>query len=304
MERSKILLTGANGLLGSKINADVRLGGRSDLDLTNYSDTLDCFEHHKPDTVIHCAARVGGVQANTNYVGEFYYENTLMSLNVFEAARVAGVKKIVSILSTCIFPDAVTYPLTPDQLHKGEPHESNFGYAYAKRMTDVQARAYKQQYGIKYTSIIPTNIYGIGDNFHLENAHVVPALIHRCYKAKQEGTPFVVWGSGRPLREFLFSEDAGKIVNYLVDNYDEDEGIIISTGEEYSIDEVARTVAKCFDYESELVFDRTKPDGQYRKHTDPSKLQSLLPNFQYTPLTEGIQKTIDWFVQNQNTCRK
>ena len=299
-----ILLTGANGLLGSTIKADIRLNGRREVDLTNFDKTLDFFKKSRPETIIHCAARVGGVQANIDHMGEFYYENTLMTLNVFEAARKANVKKIVSILSTCIFPDNISYPLTPEKLHAGEPHESNFGYAYAKRMTEVQARAYQQQYGIKCLSLIPTNIYGPKDNFNLKDAHVIPALIHRCYNAVKENTSFVVWGSGKPLREFIFSEDIGNIINLLASDYEGDDSVIISTGYEYTIKEVAEVIASCFNYKENLIFDESKPDGQYRKHTNPETLRSLYPDFKYTTLKEGIQKTINWFVENYESCRK
>ena len=240
----KTLLTGAGGLVGSTIEADVRVEGKSTCDLTNFGDTLLLFKHFQPTHVIHCAAKVGGLGANLSHMGEFFYDNMLINLNVLEAARRTGVQKVLSFMSTCIFPDHASNPLIEMQLHDGPPHPSNYGYAYSKRMLDVQSRAYNEQYGVvtsngnvmsfgtKYITVIPTNIYGPNDNFELENSHVIPALIHKCYLAKRDNTPFVVWGSGKPLREFIYSEDVGNITKFLLENYSDDEPVIISTGEE------------------------------------------------------------------------
>ena len=206
----KTLLTGANGLVGSTLDADTKVSGRREVDLRNWEETYNLFKKERPTHVIHTAARVGGLAANIHNMGEFFYDNMMINLNVLEAARRTDVKKVVSFLSTCVFPAEVEYPITEDKLHEGEPHLSNYGYAYAKRMLDVQARAYNDQYGIslgglgfmsfngKYISVIPTNIYGPNDNFELENSHVVPALIHKCYLAKQQKLDFMVWGSVFP----------------------------------------------------------------------------------------------------------
>jgi len=312
----KILLTGAKGLVGSTINADIRLMGRDKVDLRDWNSTYCYFKDSKPDSVVHTAARVGGLGANLNYMGEFFYDNMLINLNVIEAARRINVNKVLSFMSTCIFPDDVDYPITEDMLHNGEPHYSNYGYAYAKRMLDVQSRAYNQQYGVqakdnsvvfgtKYTSVIPTNIYGPNDNFELENSHVVPALIHKCYVAKRDKTPLVIWGSGKPLREFVYSEDVGRITQYLLEHYDSPDPLIISTGQEHSIEELVIAVADAMDFKGPIIYDYNKPDGQYKKTTSNERLMAVLPpDFKFTPLKEGIKQTVNWFSENYETCRK
>ena len=173
----KTLITGGTGLVGSTIKAEVKLCTK-DVDLRDWKSTLNIFEEIKPERVVHCAARVGGLGGNMNYKGEYFYDNMMMNINVLEASRKIGVKKVVSFMSTCVFPDDVEYPLTEKKIHLGEPHSSNYPYAYAKRMLDIQSRAYREQYGVNYISVIPTNIYGPNDNFDLRNGHVIPSLIH------------------------------------------------------------------------------------------------------------------------------
>ncbi len=298
-----IMVTGGSGLVGSTINADIKLSSK-DADLRNWNETISIFEKYKPDEVIHCAGKVGGVGSNMNYKGEFFYDNIMINTNVLEACRITGVKKVVSFLSTCIFPDDIEYPLTEKKIHIGEPHNSNYAYAYAKRMLDIQSRAYKEQYGVNYTCVIPTNIYGPNDNFNLENGHVLPALIHKCYLAKKNNTDFVVWGSGKPLREFIYSEDVGRLTEWALNNYEEEEPIIFSTSDEISIGNVAEMVVYYMGFKGKLILDDEKPDGQFRKPSDNSKLKSYLPDFEFTPIDKGIEKSVNWFVENYEEARK
>lgn len=300
----KTLLTGAGGLVGSTINADLVISNRHQVDLRNWDATYYYFEDFQPDAVIHTAAKVGGLGANMNHMAEFYRDNVMINTNVLEAARRTGVKKVVSFLSTCIFPALAQYPLTEDQLHNGKPHDSNFGYAHAKRMLEVHSRAIATQYGLNYTCVIPTNIYGPNDNFNLENSHVLPALIHKCYLAKRDNTDLVVWGSGEPLREFIFSKDVGEITKLILEGYEDKEPVILSTSEEISIREAVETIADVMGFEGKIIFDRTKPDGQYKKPTFNQRLKNFLPNYEFTPFKEGIQQTVDWFVENYESCRK
>ena len=300
----KTLLTGAGGLVGSTINADLVISNRYQVDLRNWDATYYYFEDFQPDAVIHTAAKVGGLGANMNHMAEFYRDNVMINTNVLEAARRTGVKKVVSFLSTCIFPASAQYPLTEDQLHNGKPHDSNFGYAHAKRMLEVHSRAIATQYGLNYTCVIPTNIYGPNDNFNLENSHVLPALIHKCYLAKRDNTDLVVWGSGEPLREFIFSKDVGEITKLILEGYEDKEPVILSTSEEISIREAVETIADVMGFEGKLIFDSTKPDGQYKKPTSNRRLRNFLPNYKFTPFKEGIKQTVDWFVENYESCRK
>ena len=225
------------------------------------------------------------------YKGDFFYDNIMINTNVIEAARKSGVEKLVAFLSTCIFPNDVEYPLTESKIHLGSPHPSNDAYAYAKRMADVQIRAYREQYGLKYTSVIPTNIYGPNDNFDIENGHVIPSLIHKCYLARENKTDLYIWGSGTPLREFIFSKDVAELVTWVIDNYDDFEPLILSTSEEISIKDVVNVITENMNFKGNVIFDKTKPDGQFRKPSDNSKLKSFLPNFKFTPFEE----TIEWF---------
>jgi GDP-L-fucose synthase len=298
----KILVTGGNGLVGSSINSDIKIGKQ--YDLRNTQETNKMFDYYKPTHVIHCAGKVGGVTANMNYKGEFFYDNIMINTNVIESARLHNVKKLVSFLSTCIFPDNIEYPLTEKKIHMGEPHFSNYPYAYAKRMADIQIRAYREQYGLEYVSVIPTNIYGPNDNFSLDNGHVIPMLLHKMYKAQRDNTDFIVWGSGKPLREFIYSKDVGKLSEWALDNYNESEPIIFSNSEEISIEDLVDLLVKEFNFKGNVIFDKTKPDGQFRKPSDNSKLKSYLPNFEFTPIEQGLKETINWFIENYENTRK
>ena len=298
----KLLVTGGNGLVGSSINSDVKVGKEYNLIIPEETDKM--FQFHKPTHVIHCAGKVGGVGGNMNHKGEYFYDNIMINTNVIEGARKSGVEKLVSFLSTCVFPDNVEYPLTESKIHLGEPHISNYPYAYAKRMADIQIRAYREQYGLNYVSVIPTNIYGPNDNFSLTHGHVMPMLIHKLYLAQQNNTDFTVWGSGKPLREFIYSKDVAKLSEWAVYNYDETEPIIFSSSNEISIMDLVDLLVKEFNFKGKVIFDSTKPDGQYRKPSDNSKLKSYLPNFKFTPIEEGIKETVKWFIDNYEISRK
>lgn len=198
---------------------------------------------------------------------EFYRENTLINDNIMENCRIHKVTKLVSMLSTCIFPDKTTYPIDETMLHDGPPHPSNEGYAYAKRLIDTMNRAYAEEYGCNFTSIIPTNIYGPHDNFSIENGHVIPGLIHKCYNAKKNNTPFAIWGSGTPLRQFIYSLDLAELTVWVMREYHSPDPITLSVDEstEVSIKDVAHAVAKGMDFKGEIIFDSTKADGQFKK---------------------------------------
>eukprot|EP01050_Picozoa_sp_SAG11_P000667 SAG11_NODE_22_length_25040_cov_4.376729_35_plen_302_part_00 len=300
---TKVLVTGGYGMVGSAMESQIKLS-RETCDLTNPKQTEKLFQLIKPDGVIHCAGKVGGIGGNSNYKGEYFYDNLMINTNVIEAARKAGVKNLVAFLSTCVFPDKVKYPLTVDQIQLGEPHSSNYPYAYAKRMADVQIRAYREQYGINYTSIIPSNIYGPNDNFNLDHGHVMPMLIHKLYLAKKNKTDFTVWGSGKPLREFIYSKDIAKIAEWALFNYEGTDPLIISGDEEISIKDLVGLLVDEFKFKGKVSFDKTKPDGQLRKPSDNSKIKELMPDFEYTPFEQGIKETVNWFIENYDEARK
>jgi GDP-L-fucose synthase len=299
----KTLITGGSGLLGSAFEEGIKLSSK-DCDLRSAEATQALFESIKPDTVIHSAAKVGGLVGNLKHQAEFYRDNILMNTNVIHSSYLTGVKRLVCFTSTCVFPDKVEYPLTEDKIHLGPPHQSNFGYAYSKRMVDVQLRAYNDQYGLNYFSIIPCNAYGPGDNFHLEDGHVLPALIHRMYLAKTNGTDFEAWGSGKALREFIFSKDLANIVTMLLEKYDGVDPIIVSDPHEYSIRELVETVAELMEFKGNINWLTDRPDGQLRKPSSNKKLLSVIESYNFISLRDGLKTTIDWFLENYPNIRK
>jgi GDP-L-fucose synthase len=302
---NKILVTGGYGLVGSEFrNPNFIPLSSSEADLRVRKDVDNVFNTIKFDSVIHCAGKVGGLGGNMNNKGQFFYDNIMINTNVIESARVNGIKKLVAFLSTCVFPSEVDYPLTEKKIHLGPPHFSNDAYAYAKRMADVQIRAYKEQYGLNYKSVIPTNIYGPNDNYDIVNGHVIPSLIHKCFLARENKTDFTIWGTGTPLREFIFSRDVAKLTEWVLDNYEENEPIILSTSEETSIKEVVGIITELMNFKGEVKWNNSKPDGQFRKPSDNSKIKTYLPNFQFTPLYDGLKETIEFFERNYNIIRK
>ena len=310
----KILVTGGTGLLGYGIqsiqqkypNYEFMFLSSKDCDLSDYKQVNRLFEKENPDFVIHLAAYVGGLFKNMNQKVDMFEKNMLINLNVLKCSHEYNVQKVVSCLSTCIFPDKTTYPINEQMLHDGAPHSSNDAYAYAKRMLEVQSKAYQEQYGDNFICIIPTNIYGENDNYSLKDGHVIPALIHKCFIAKQENYPFTICGSGKPLRQFIYSQDLAKLIIWSLVEYNEKETIILSVGEkeEVSIEQVGRMIAREFEYEHRIVFDTSLSDGQFKKTADNGKLMKYYPDFRFTDLDEGIHKSVEWFKENFDNCRK
>ncbi|TFY73713.1 hypothetical protein EWM64_g10299 [Hericium alpestre] len=304
-----ILVTGGTGLVGSAIQHIIetepvgsRFGKRpgetwifassKDADLRDREQTKKMFEKYKPTHVIHLGALVGGLFKNMKYKLTFLRENTLINDNVLHTAYENQVKKVISCLSTCVFPDKVTYPLDETKIHLGLPHESNFG-------------AYKEEFGCNFTSAIPTNVFGPNDNFDLEDSHVIPGLIHKCYLAKKNGTPFIVSGTGKPLRQFIYSYDLAKLFIWQLREYDDVEPVILSVGEneEVSIKDVADAIVKAVGFEGQYSFDTTRADGQFRKPASNAKLLSLIGEFDFTPFETALRKTVQWFVANYENAR-
>uniref|UniRef100_A0A7S2DYU3 GDP-L-fucose synthase n=1 Tax=Helicotheca tamesis TaxID=374047 RepID=A0A7S2DYU3_9STRA len=317
-EKSVVMVTGGSGLVGKAIEMFVKdeknakpnetwvFLSSKDGDLRDRKATDAIFEKYKPTHVIHLAAKVGGLFANMAQKVEFYRENVIINDNIMENCRINKVKKLVSFLSTCIFPDKTKYPIDETMLHDGPPHPSNEGYAYAKRLIDTMSRAYAEEYGCNFTSIIPTNIYGPHDNFSIQNGHVIPGLIHKCYNAKKDNTPFTIWGSGTPLRQFIYSLDLAELTVWVMREYHSPEPITLSVDEaaEVSIKDVALSVAKAMKFEGEVKFDSDKADGQFKKTACNKKLRKHLPDYKFKSIDEGIQKSVDWFVENYEVARK
>lgn len=305
----KILITGGTGMVGSAFR-DLRSGhkiilvGSRDYNLTQDGSADQMLEDHCPDAIIHLAARVGGVKGNSDFVADFYSENIRMNANILDAARRHNVKKVLSLLSTCVYPNEVTYPLTEDQIHSGPPHSSNFGYAYAKRMLDVQSRALRQQYGCNFICAIPNNLYGPHDNFDVETGHVIPAIIRKVWEAKLNGSTPVFWGDGSALREFTFSKDIASVLLFLLESYNDPSPINVGLTNECSILDVVDLVCEHLEYFGPVKWDVTKPTGQFRKPSDNKNLVRMGWDVtQYTTLGDGLRLTCEWFKQNYPLVR-
>lgn len=299
------LVTGAYGMVGYAFRNNIQLPsgqsfyfvGSKDCDLTNRDKVFELFGTSRPSRVIHLAARVGGVKGNTDFVADFYTQNIQMNTNILDASYEFGVEKVVSLLSTCVYPDNATYPLTEDQIHTGPPHISNFGYAYAKRMLDIQSQAYRQQHGCNFITAVPNNLYGENDNFHLTDGHVIPALIRKVYEAKINNVPSVTfWGDGSPLREFTHSSDIASILLYLLDHYNGSEPINIGNTGEVSIKEIADIIVNHFGYQGEVIWDTSMPAGQYRKPSSNQRLMDLT-DYKYKDFEKSLISTCNWFAK-------
>ena len=278
--------------------------GSKEGDLRDPHATRFMMIEYRPAAVIHLAAKVGGIKANMDYLGDFYKDNILINTNVLEASRLYNVKKVISLLSTCIYPDKVSYPLTEDQIHNGPPHKSNYAYAYAKRMLDVQSRAYREQYGCNFITAVPNNLFGENDNFDLENSHVIPAMIRKMYEAKLKNESVTLWGDGSPLREFTYSKDLAEILLFLLEHYDEPQPINVGNTQEVSIKEVAQMIAEILEFRGEIIWDTTKPKGQLRKPSDNSKLLELgWREEEYMNFRKALTETCKWVILNYPNIR-
>lgn len=318
----RIVVTGASGLVGRAVMdlaptfegvLELIPVATADADLTDYAATLALFrslgarrtptgETNPIHGVIHLAARVGGLFRNMNEPVEMTQDNTLMNINVLKAAHELGIDNVLMCLSTCVFPDRVdAYPITAADLHKGAPHPSNEGYAYAKRLCDTLTRAYQRQYGRRYFCVVPTNVYGRHDNFDLANAHVVPALIHKCWKAKRDGAPFVVAGTGTPLRQFIYAPDLARLILWAYVHYEYEKIneplFLCPPNSEVPIRDVVGAIARAFDYEHAVVYDTTLPDGQFKKTAAafPAEHEADAIGAGWTPLAQGLAETVAWF---------
>lgn len=298
-----LLITGGNGLIGSEFKDGIKVGS-GQYNLINQYEVEKMFLDNNPDYVIHTAAKVGGLGANMGGNGEFFYQNIIMNTNVLHYAMTNNVKKLICFLSTCVFPNNVEYPLTEDKVHLGPPHNSNYGYAYAKRMAEVQVRSYNQQYGTNFTTVIPTNVYGPKDNYSISNGHVIPSLIHKCYLAMQNNTDLEIWGTGTPLREFIFSRDVANICEILLNENTSNEPVIISTSDEISIANVVNIICDVMGFKNKIIFNTDKPDGQFRKPSDNKRLKSIIGDYKFVSLEEGLHETVNYFIENYNTVRK
>lgn len=303
---SKIYVAGHRGLVGSAIVRGLEAKGftniigktHKELDLTNSVEVEEFFKTEKPEYVFLAAAKVGGILANSTYPADFIFENLQIQNNVIGMAKKYEVKKLMFLGSSCIYPKMCPQPIKEEYLLSGYLEETNEAYALAKISGLKMCQFFNKQYGTNYISVMPTNLYGPYDNFHPENSHVMPALIRRFHEARVNNLKeVVVWGSGTPLREFLYSEDMADACIYLMETYEGNDFFNIGTGKEISIRGLAEMVKEVVGYKGELVFDASKPDGTPRKLLDVSRLEDAGWKYK-VELRDGIEKAYKWFVEN------
>jgi len=305
MDKSaKIYIAGHRGMVGSAIHRKLQKEGFSNfitrtsdtLDLRSQQQTTDFFAKEKPDYVFLAAAKVGGIVANNTYRAEFLYDNLQIQNNVIHNAYLTGVKKLMFLGSSCIYPKMAPQPLKEEYLLTGLLEPTNEPYAIAKIAGIKMCDAYRAQYGCNFISVMPTNLYGYNDNYHPQNSHVLPALIRRFHEAKEQGLPDVtIWGTGSPMREFLFADDLAEACYYLMQNYNEEGLVNIGTGHDISIKDLAMLIKNVIGYNGEIKFDATKPDGTPRKLMDVSKLHGK--GWTHTvELPEGIKMAYQDFL--------
>ncbi len=296
-------VTGGRGFLGrplvemlTKAGAAVSTFSSSDYDLTRQSDVAKLYRDQDPQVVIHLAARVGGIGANRDNPGKFFYDNAIMGIELMEQGRKNGLPKFVQIGTVCSYPKFTPVPFSEDDLWDGYPEETNAPYGLAKKMLLVQAQAYRQQYGFDAIYLIPVNLYGPGDNFDLHTSHVIPALIRKCVEAKRAGASKIeVWGTGSATREFLYVEDAARGIMLGTEKYDKPDPVNLGTADEISVRDLVSLIAELTGFEGEIVYDSTKPDGQPRRKLNVERAKREFGFVAETPFREGLRRTIEWF---------
>ncbi|XP_076040140.1 GDP-L-fucose synthase-like [Oratosquilla oratoria] len=316
MAETVIMVTGGSGLVGHGIQLALEEDKKpnekwiflssKDADLRDREATKLLFEKYNPTHVIHLAAVIKALSNNMEDNCKLLRVNCQINDVVLDLCKEYKVQKVVSCLSTCIFPDKITYPIDETLIYNGSPHSSNYGYSFAKRMVDVMNHVYNDQYGCHFTSVIPCNIFGPHDNFSLTEGNVMPGLIHKAYLAKRDDQPFVICGTGKPLRQFIYSVDLGRLIIWVLREYPEIKPIILAADEkdEISIRDATELVIKAFGYKGKIVHDVSKSDGQFRKTASIAKLRKYLPDFKFTPTKQAIEETVDWFRKNYETAKK
>jgi GDP-L-fucose synthase len=299
-----VLVTGGGGFLGSHVVARLRADGiepfvprRRDYDLTLAADAERLFADAEPELVLHLAAEVGGIGANRSNPGRYWYANLMMGAHVLEQARVNGVAKTVLLGTICAYPKHAPVPFREGDLWNGYPEETNAPYGLAKKTLLVGAQAYREQYGTNAVYLLPVNLYGPRDNFDLETSHVIPALIRKMVEARERGEgEIVLWGDGSPTREFLYVDDCAEAILLAAERYSGPEPVNVGTGEEIAIRDLAALIAELTGFDGELVWDTSKPNGQPRRRLDVTRADELFGFRARTPLREGLERTVAWYV--------
>jgi GDP-L-fucose synthase len=307
MQDKRIIVTGGAGFLGARVVArlcdsgcrQVTVPRSRDFDLRDRDAIVRLFQEVKPQVVIHLAAVVGGIGANRENPGRFFYDNAIMGIQLIELARQFGVEKFVAVGTICAYPKFTPVPFKEEDLWNGYPEETNAPYGLAKKMMLVQAQAYRQQYGMNAIYLLPVNLYGPGDNFDPQSSHVIPALVRKCVEARQRGDRAVtLWGSGIATREFLYVDDAAEGLVAAAQRYDGPEPVNLGSGQEISIRDLAQKIRELVGFHGDFVWDATKPDGQPRRSLDASRAWREFAWRARTPLDDGLKRTIEWYVNS------
>jgi len=307
LQDKTIVVTGGAGFLGRHVVQKLRERGcqrvfvprREEYDLRERDAVIRMYRDAKADIVIHLAGVVGGIGANRANPGKFFYDNAIMGIQLIEYARQFGIQKFVCVGTICAYPKFTPVPFKEENLWNGYPEETNAPYGLAKKMLLVQLQAYREQYGFNGIYLLPVNLYGPGDNFDLETSHVIPALIRKCIEAKERGEErIVVWGTGKPTREFLYVEDAAEGILLATERYNESEPVNLGSGMEISVEDLVHLIARLTGFEGEIVWDTGKPDGQPRRCLDASKAERLFGFKAKMSFEEGLRKTIEWYRSN------
>jgi len=308
-ESKRVLVTGGAGFLGSYLVERLRKSGcqnvfvprNRDYNLVEMEAVKRVYQDSKPDVVIHLAARVGGIGANLANPGRFFFDNLMMGVQMMEVGRQFGIEKFVALGTVCAYPKFSPVPFKEENLWNGYPEETNAPYGLAKKMLLVQSEAYRKQYGFNSIFLMPVNLYGPGDNFDPESAHVIPALIRKCFDAIQnKEDKIVVWGDGTPTREFLYVEDAAEAILLASGRYNKSEPVNIGAGFEISIKDLVKLIAKLSGFQGTVIWDKTKPNGQPRRRLDTTKAEKEFGFKAKTSFAEGLKKTIEWYRQVKN----
>src|SRR3989454_8887713 len=308
-DNKRVLVTGGTGFLGTHLVTKLKqkspkaiiAPGSDAYDLVDQPSVARLYEDSRPDIVLHLAGRVGGIGANRSNPGKFFYDNLVMGVQVMEFARRHGVEKFVALGTICAYPKFTPVPFREEDLWNGYPEETNAPYGLAKKMLLVQADSYRTQYGFNAIYLLPVNLYGPGDNFDPKTSHVIPAMIRKCVEAvRNHSRQIVLWGTGKPTREFLYVEDASEAIVLATEHYNDRQPVNLGSGMEISVKDLAAMISRMTGFDGEIVWDTSQPDGQPRRALDVDKAERLFGFRARTNFEEGLRRTIDWYTSNHN----